>query len=77
MNCEPPGSSVYGIFQARILVWVAIPPSRDIPDPGVELTSLVSPALVANSLTTVPLGRPKKAESYSNIFPEGKKIIWY
>ena len=25
MDCSPPGSSVYGIFQARILEWVAIP----------------------------------------------------
>ena len=24
MNCSPPGSSVRGIFQARILEWVAI-----------------------------------------------------
>ena len=24
MDCSPPGSSVYGIFQARILEWVAI-----------------------------------------------------
>ena len=24
INCSPPGSSVYGIFQARILRWVAI-----------------------------------------------------
>ena len=24
MNCSPPGSSVHGIFQARILAWVAI-----------------------------------------------------
>ena len=28
MGCSPPGSSVHGIFQARILVWVAIPSSR-------------------------------------------------
>ena len=32
--CDPmdgslPGSSVYGILQARILEWVAIPPSRE------------------------------------------------
>ena len=26
--CSPPGSSVHGIFQARILEWVAIPFSR-------------------------------------------------
>ena len=25
MDCSPPGSSVHGIFQARILDWVAIP----------------------------------------------------
>ena len=24
MDCSPPGSSVYGILQARILEWVAI-----------------------------------------------------
>ena len=25
MDCSPPGSSVHGVFQARILEWVAIP----------------------------------------------------
>ena len=28
MDCSPPGSSVHGILQARILAWVAIPFSR-------------------------------------------------
>ena len=28
MDCSPPGSSVHGIFQARILEWVAIAFSR-------------------------------------------------
>ena len=28
MDCSPPGSSVHGIHQARILEWVAIPFSR-------------------------------------------------
>ena len=27
-DCSPPGSSVHGILQARILMWVAIPSSR-------------------------------------------------
>ena len=36
MDCSPPSSSVQGILQARILEWVAIPFSRDLPDPGVE-----------------------------------------
>ena len=28
MDCSPPGTSVFGIFQARILEWVTIPFSR-------------------------------------------------
>ena len=28
MDCSPPGSSVDGILQARILEWVAMPSSR-------------------------------------------------
>ena len=28
MDCSPPGSSVHGILQARILEWVAISISR-------------------------------------------------
>ena len=34
MVCSPPGSSVHGILQARILEWVAIRFSRDLPHPG-------------------------------------------
>ena len=36
MDCSPPGSSVHGILQTRILVWVAIPFSRGLSDPGIE-----------------------------------------
>ena len=39
MNCSLPSSSVHGIFQARILEWVAIPFSRDLPDPRIEPSS--------------------------------------
>ena len=28
MDCHPPGSSVQGVLQARILEWVAMPGSR-------------------------------------------------
>ena len=33
MACSPPGSSVHGILQARILEWVAIPFSRESSQP--------------------------------------------
>ena len=36
MDDSLPGSSVHGIFQARILEWVAIPSPGDLPDPEIE-----------------------------------------
>ena len=33
MDCSPPGSSVTGIFQARILKWLARPSSKGSPQP--------------------------------------------
>ena len=44
MDCSPPGSSVLGILQARMLQWVAMPSSRESPKPGIEPTSLKSSA---------------------------------
>ena len=52
MDCSPPGSSVHGILQARILEWVACPPPGDLPDPVKEPTSLTSPALAGEFFTT-------------------------
>ena len=43
MDCSPPGSSVHGIFQARILEWVAMTSSRGSSQPrGWTCTSYVS-----------------------------------
>ena len=36
VDCSPPGSSVHGISQARILEWVAISYSGNLPNPGIE-----------------------------------------
>ena len=36
MDYSPPGSSVHGILQARILEWVVMSPSGDLPDPGIK-----------------------------------------
>ena len=55
-NCSPPGSSVHGIHQARILEWEATSFSGDFPNPGVELGS---PAGQADSLPSEPPGKPK------------------
>ena len=53
MDCSPPGSSVHGILQARILEWVAMPSSRGSSQPGIELTSPESLALKADSLPRI------------------------
>ena len=52
MDCSLPGSSVLGISQARILRWVAFPFPGDLPDPGIERVSLMSPALAGVFFTT-------------------------
>ena len=54
LDCSLPGSSVRGILQARILKWVAISFSRDLPNPGIESRSS---ALQADSLPTEPPGK--------------------
>ena len=36
MDCSPPGSSVHGILQARLLECISSPFSTDLPDPGIE-----------------------------------------
>ena len=46
-----PGSSVHGILQT-ILEQDAVPSSRDLPDPGIEPVSLMSPALAGKFFTT-------------------------
>ena len=58
MDCSPLGFSVHGSFQARILVWVAIFYSRDLPNPGIGSASLMSPVLAGEFFPTAPPERP-------------------
>ena len=59
MDCSPPGSSVFGILQARILEWVAIPFSRTEPR---------SSTLQADSLPSEPPGKPWNILRINKIF---------
>ena len=52
-DCSPPGSTIHGILQARILECIAISFSRDLSDPGLKPGS---PALQADSLLSEPPG---------------------
>ena len=56
MDCSSPGFSVHEILQARILKWVDILSPGNLPDPGIELASLVSLALPGRFFTIEPSG---------------------
>ena len=63
IGCSPPGSSVHGISQARILEWVAISSSRE----SFQLRDRTSVSCVllhwqANSLPLPLLGSPWRCE---------------
>jgi len=51
VDYSPPGSFVHGILQARILEWVAMPFSRDLLNPRIKPTFLMSPALTDGYFT--------------------------
>ena len=57
MDCSPPGSSVHGILQARILEWVAIAFSKGSSQLRAQTGA---PALWADSLLSEPLGKTHK-----------------
>ena len=54
MNYSPPGFSVHGTVQTRLLEWVAIPSSGDLLNPGIKPTS---PALAGRFFITEPPGK--------------------
>ena len=49
---SPPGSPVPGILQERILEWVPMPSSKDLPNPGIKPMCLTSPSLAGGFFTT-------------------------
>ena len=55
INCSPPGSSVHGILQARILKWFAFLLQGNLHDPEIEPTT---PAFAGGFFTTKPPGKP-------------------
>ena len=64
VDCSPPGSSVHGVLQARILGWVSVSRATGSSWPrGQNLHLLVSPALAGRFFTIVPKnsfeGKPK------------------
>ena len=61
MECSLPGFSDHGIFQVRILKWIAISFPGDLPDQGTEPRS---PELQADTLTSEPPGKPASTSTH-------------
>ena len=75
MDCSPPGSSVHGIFQTRILEWVALSFFRDsspAPPPPHPRYVPASPAFIGGGqVDSLPLHCPARVVGGggSNILP--------
>ena len=70
MDCSPPGSSVHGILQARILEWFAMPSSSRSSWPGDQTLIFLLLHWQVGSLPLVPLGShhtPKSALAKCNL----------
>ena len=61
MDCSPPGSSVHGILQVRILEWVAMPSSRGSSRPGdqTQVSQLQADSLPSEGKNPLPQGKSK------------------
>ena len=71
MDCSPPGPSVHGIIQARILEWVAI---TSLPKPGIKPMSLMSPALAGRFFTTSATWEALRTRELQPLSPCAHKI---
>ena len=59
MYRSPPGSSIHGIPQARILDWLLFLTPGGIPDPAIKPASLMSLGLTDRLVTTSSVGPHK------------------
>ena len=74
MDCSPPGSSVHGILQARILECVAMPSSRDFSQLG-DRTCISCGSCIAGGFFTVePLGKLRLSHPYTCIHSKPKRF---
>ena len=59
VDCSPPGSSVHGISQARILEWVAISSSRGSSQPRTQTHVFCLSCIAGRFFTIKPSGKPQ------------------
>ena len=84
MDGSPPGSSVHGIFQARILEWkkkkeywngLPLPSPGDFPDPGIKSESPEFLVFLFFSLLHFCLAFLALASRFFTTVPPGKQVL--
>ena len=74
MDCSPPGSSVHGILQARVLEWVAMPCSRGIfPTQGLNLHHYWVSYIACRFFTIEPPGKSYNSSYRSDFSKSGNR----
>ena len=74
MDYSPPGSSVHGISQARMLERLPFPSPRHLPDPGIDS---ISPALAGGFFTIEPPGKPIGYLKYLKCYQTTRDIFFF
>ena len=74
MDCSPPASSVRGILHQEYWSGLPCPPAVDIPNPGIKVTSLMSPALAVGFFTTSATWEAR-GSAYSPPFSSSSKCL--
>ena len=76
MDCSPPGSSVHGILQARILEWIAMSSSRESSQPrdGTHVSYIFCFGR-QGALPLAPPGKPSKVPPHKHI--HGSRVLAY
>ena len=59
VHCSPPGSSVLGILQERVVEWVAMPSSRGSSQPRAQTRISCLQRWQVGSFPLVPPGKPR------------------
>ena len=77
VDYSPPGSSIHGILQARILEQVAISFSRGLHDPGIEpRPPALQQMLQASQVALMVKNLPVNAGNIRHVGPWVRKIVW-
>ena len=75
MDCSPPGPSIHGIFQAKVLEWVAIAFSRETWDGWITAGQVAEPKLACRAVPALLSGLLSGGRNWGR--PDFKDPAWW